>query len=148
MDMTNREYGKLVNDKAKPSPMWKNLIWAFSVGGGICVAGQLLQEGFQRLGMPREDAGTLSTITLILTAALLTGLDLYEKLAKRAGAGTLVPVTGFSNSIAAPAMEFKSEGFVTGMAAKMFTIAGPVLVFGIGSSVIYGLILQIIGLGK
>ena len=148
MDMTNQEYNKLVNDKAKRSPLWKNLIWAFCVGGGICVIGQLLQVGYQRMGMVWEDAGTFSTITLILIAALLTGLDLYEKLAKHAGAGTLVPVTGFSNSIAAPAMEFKSEGFVTGMAAKMFTIAGPVLVFGIGSSVIYGLILQLIGMGK
>ena len=148
MDMTNQEYGKLVDEKAQPSPMWKNLIWAFCVGGGICVIGQLLQEFFRSLGMTAENAGTTSTITLILTAALLTGLDLYEKLAKHAGAGTLVPVTGFSNAIVSPAMEFKSEGYVTGMAAKMFTIAGPVLVFGIGASVIYGLLLQLIGLGK
>ena len=146
--MTNQEYGKLVDEKAQPSPMWKNLIWAFCVGGGICVIGQLLQEFFRSLGMTAENAGTTSTITLILTAALLTGLDLYEKLAKHAGAGTLVPVTGFSNAIVSPAMEFKSEGYVTGMAAKMFTIAGPVLVFGIGASVIYGLLLQLIGLGK
>ena len=146
--MTNQEYNKLVNDRAKRSPMGKNLLWAFCVGGGICVAGQLLQLGYQRLGLSWEQAGTLSTITLILAAALLTGLDLYEKLARRAGAGTLVPVTGFANSIVAPAMEFKSEGFITGMAAKMFTIAGPVLVFGLGSSVIYGLILQLIGLGR
>ena len=148
MDMTNQEYGKLVNEKSKPSPMWKNLIWAFCVGGGICCIGQALQEFYQYLGMNWEDAGTTATITLIFAAALCTGLDLYEKLAKRAGAGTLVPVTGFANSIVAPAMEFKSEGFVTGMAAKMFTIAGPVLVFGIGSSVIYGIILQLIGLGN
>lgn len=107
--MTNQEYGELVNDKSKPSPMWKNLIWAFVVGGGICCIGQAFQEFYQYLGMTWEDAGTTATITLIFASALFTGLDLYEKLAKHAGAGTLVPVTGFANSIVAPAMEFKSD---------------------------------------
>ena len=99
MDMTDQEYGKLVNEKAKPSPMWKKMVWAFCVGGGICCIGQALQEFYQYLGMTWEDAGTTTTITLVLAAALFTGLDLYEKLAKHAGAGTLVPVTGFAISL-------------------------------------------------
>ena len=148
MDMTDQDYGKLVNKKSKPSPMWKNMLWAFVVGGLICCIGQGFQEWYQSMGVSKTDAGTAVTITLVLLSALLTGLDLYEKLAKHAGAGTLVPVTGFANSVVAPAMEFKSEGFVAGMAAKMFTIAGPVIVFGIGSSVIYGIILQLIGMGQ
>lgn len=147
MDMTDQDYGKLVNEKAKASPVWKNMLWAFVVGGLICCVGQAFQELYQGMGLNQRDAGTAVTITLVLIAAVLTGLDVYEKLAKRAGAGTLVPVTGFANSVVAPAMEFKSEGFITGMAAKMFTIAGPVIVFGIGASVIYGLILQLIGMG-
>lgn len=140
MDMTDQDYGKLVNEKSKPSPMWKNMLWAFVVGGLICCIGQGFQEWYRSMGLSKTDAGTAVTITLVLLSALLTGLDLYEKLAKHAGAGTLVPVTGFANSVVAPAMEFKSEGFVTGMAAKMFTIAGPVIVYGLSASVIYGVI--------
>lgn len=145
MDMTNQEYGELVNRKSKPSPMKKNLLWAFVVGGGICCVGQGLQWMYQSFGLSQKDAGTAVTISLIFLSALFTSLKLYDRLAKHAGAGTLVPVTGFANSIVSPALEFKSEGFITGMAAKMFTIAGPVLVFGIGSSVIYGLILCLLG---
>ncbi|MCQ2443729.1 MAG: stage V sporulation protein AC [Oscillospiraceae bacterium] len=141
MDMTNEEFEKLVKQYAKPSTVKKNLCWAFCVGGGICALGQGLSLLYQRLGSSQEDAGTWVTITLIFLSALLTGLNVYDDLAKRAGAGTLIPVTGFANSIVSPAMEFKTEGFISGMAAKMFTIAGPVLVFGIGSSVVYGLIL-------
>ena len=148
MDMTNKEYGQYVNAKSKPSPLGRDMLWAFVVGGLICCIGQGFQEWYQSMGLSKTDAGTAVTITLVLLSALLTGLDLYEKLAKHAGAGTLVPVTGFANSVVAPAMEFKSEGFVAGMAAKMFTIAGPVIVFGIGSSVIYGIILQLIGMGQ
>lgn len=149
MDMTDQDYGKLVNEKSKSSPMWKNMIWAFVVGALICCIGKGFQELYQRVGgLGRQNAGTATTIILVLLSALLTGLDIYEKIAKHAGAGTLVPVTGFANSVMAPAMEFKSEGFVSGMGAKMFTIAGPVLVFGIGSSVIYGVILQLIGMGQ
>ena len=144
--MTDQDYGKLVNKKSKPSPMWKNMLWAFVVGGLICCIGQGFQEWYQSMGLSKTDAGTAVTITLVLLSALLTGLDLYEKLAKHAGAGTLVPVTGFANSVVAPAMEFKSEGFVAGMAAKMFTIAGPVLVYGITTSIAYGLILYILSL--
>lgn len=139
--MTNQEYGELVNSLSRPSPLGKDLVWAFCVGGGICCAGQAFQLCYTRFGLSERDAGTAVTISLIFLSALLTGLNVYDRLAKHAGAGTLVPVTGFANSIVSPAMEFKSEGFITGMAAKMFQIAGPVLVFGIGSSVVYGLIL-------
>ena len=139
--MTNEEYGRLVARMAKPSPMGKDLLFAFLIGGGICAVGQLIQTGWQALGLDRESAGTATTMTLIFLSALFTALDCYNSLAKYAGAGTLVPVTGFANSIASPAIEFKSEGLVGpgGMASKMFTIAGPVIVFGVGASVIYGL---------
>ncbi len=141
--MTNEEYGRLVARMAKPSPMGKDLLFAFLIGGGICAVGQLIQTDWQALGLDRESAGTATTMTLIFLSALFTALDCYNSLAKYAGAGTLVPVTGFANSIASPAIEFKSEGLVGpgGMASKMFTIAGPVIVFGVGASVIYGLIL-------
>ena len=141
MSMTNQDYGKLVNEKSKPSPMGKDLVWAFLVGGAICAIGQGLMNLYQSYGLDKEAAGTVTSVTLIFAAALLTGLGVFDKLAKRAGAGTLVPITGFANAMVSPALEFKSEGFVTGMAAKLFTVAGPVLVFGISTSVIYGLIL-------
>ena len=141
MDMTDRDYGKLVNERSKPSPLGKNILWAFLVGGGICTIGQGLTQLFQQYGLDQDQAGTATSVTLILAAALLTGLGLFDKLAKRAGAGTLVPITGFANAMVSPALEFKSEGLVTGTAAKLFTVAGPVLVFGISASVIYGLIL-------
>ena len=141
--MTNEEYGRLVARMAKPSPMGKDLLFAFLIGGGICAVGQLIQTGWQALGLDRESAGTATTMTLIFLSALFTALDCYNSLAKYAGAGTLVPVTGFANSVVSPALEFKSEGLVGpgGMASKMFAIAGPVIVFGVGASVIYGLIL-------
>ena len=107
--MTNEEYGRLVARMAKPSPMGKDLLFAFLIGGGICAVGQLIQTGWQALGLDRESAGTATTMTLIFLSALFTALDCYNSLAKYAGAGTLVPVTGFANSIASPAIEFKSE---------------------------------------
>ena len=147
MQMTNQEYDQLVKKLAKPSPMGKDLAFAFLVGGGICALGQLILAGYQNLGLDRETASTVTTMTLIFLSALFTALDLYKSLAKYAGAGTLVPVTGFANSVVSPAIEFKSEGLVAsgGMASKMFTIAGPVIVFGVGASVLYGLILCLIG---
>ncbi len=148
MNMTNQEYGKLVDEYAKPSPMGKNMVWAFLVGGTICTIGQGLMNLYKSWGLEQEQAGTVVSITLIFVAAVLTGLGIFDKIAKRAGAGTLVPITGFSNAMVSPALEFKSEGLVTGTAAKLFTVAGPVLVFGMGSSVIYGLILCLFGQGK
>lgn len=140
MNMSNQEYDKLVSQRAKPSPMGKNLLWAFLVGGTICTIGQALNQVYEGLGLSQDDAGTAVSLTLIALAALLTGLGLFDNVAKRAGAGTLVPITGFANAMVSPALEFKSEGYVTGTAVKLFTVAGPVLVFGISASVIYGLL--------
>ena len=142
MDMTNQDYGKLVNQYSQSSPLGKNMVWAFLVGA-ICTAGQGLSNLYQNWGMDQDVAGGAVSITLILAAALLTGLGWLDKLAKRAGAGTLVPITGFANAMVSPALEFKSEGLITGTAAKLFVVAGPVLVFGISASVLYGLILCI-----
>ena len=141
MNMTNQDYGKLVNERSKPSPMGKNMVWAFLVGGAICAAGQGLTNLYQNYGLDKEQAGTATSVTLIFAAALLTGLGIFDKLAKRAGAGTLVPITGFANAMVSPALEYKSEGMITGTAVKVFTVAGPVLVFGISASVVYGMIL-------
>ena len=138
--MTEREYGKLVQDLSPKSPMWKDCINAFWIGGLICVIGQLILNGYTALGMEKEQAGTAASMTLVALSALLTGLSLYDNIAKYGGAGTLVPITGFANSIAAPAVEFKTEGFVLGVGAKMFTIAGPVIVYGISAGVVYGLV--------
>lgn len=146
MEMTNQEYNDYVKAKSKPSPIVKDCIWAFCVGGAICTLGQLLSNLYQGWGLTKEDAGAWVSITLIFLASVLTGLGVFDDVAKRAGAGTLVPITGFSNAMVSPALEFKSEGFITGTAVKLFTIAGPVLVFGISASVIYGVILWIIGL--
>lgn len=140
MKMTNQEYSKYVDQRAPKSKLWVNILWAFGAGGLICAGGEGLRKLFLYLGMSDEMAGTSVSVSLIFIAALATALRLYDNIAKHAGAGTLVPITGFSNSVVSPAMEFKSEGLVAGLAAKMFTIAGPVLVFGICASVIYGLI--------
>ena len=145
MELSDREYGELVKAWAKPSPLWRDLIWAFGVGGTICALGQALLEGYQSLGLDRDQAGTAVSVTLILAASVLTGLGWFDKLAKRAGAGTLVPITGFANAMVSPALEFKSEGFITGTAAKLFVVAGPVLVFGISASAVYGVILWALG---
>lgn len=142
--MTNQDYGKLVNEKSRPSPMGKNLVWAFLVGGAICTIGQGLSNLYQSCGLDKEQAGTAVSVTLILAAALLTGLGVFDNLAKLAGAGTLVPITGFANAMVSPALEFKSEGLITGTAVKLFTVAGPVLVFGVSASVIYGVILVLL----
>ena len=145
MDMTNQEYCAYVGRMSKPSPMAKDLAWAFFTGGLICTAGQWLLGFYQRVGLDREAAGTAVSMTLILASALLTGLGRFDDLAKRAGAGTLVPITGFANAMVSPALEFKSEGLITGAAAKLFVVAGPVLVYGISASVVYGLILWAAG---
>ena len=138
--MTEKEYGALVKDMMPKSPVWKDCLNAFWIGGLICTLGQLILNGYLALGMEKQDAGTAMSMTLVAISALLTGLSLYDNIAKYAGAGTLVPITGFANSITAPAVEFKTEGFILGVGAKMFTIAGPVIVYGVSASVIYGLI--------
>ena len=138
--MTEKEYGKLVQDLSPKSPILKDCINAFWIGGLICTLGQLIMSGYGALGLEKQDAGTATSMTLVALSALLTGLSLYDNIAKHAGAGTLVPITGFANSIAAPAVEFKTEGFILGVGAKIFQIAGPVIVYGVSASVIYGLI--------
>lgn len=141
MKMSKQEYDQYVAKKAAPSPMGKDLVWAFLVGGGICVLAQGLGNLYQWLGATVEHASTWATLTLVFLAALLTGLGLFDDIARHAGAGTLVPITGFANAMASPALEFKSEGLILGTGAKLFTVAGPVLVYGISASVVYGLIL-------
>ena len=136
--MTEKQYGRLVKEMSPKSPMGRDCFNAFWIGGLICVLGQLLMNGFGALGMEKEQAGTAASMTLVALSALLTGLSVYDEIAKHAGAGTLVPITGFANSIAAPGVEFKTEGFVLGVGAKMFTIAGPVIVYGLAASVLYG----------
>ena len=138
--MTEREYGKLIQDMAPRSPIKKDCFNAFWIGGLICCIGQLLLNGYTALGLDKTDAGTATSMTLVAMSALLTGLSLYDDIAKHAGAGTLVPITGFANAISASAVEFKTEGFILGVGAKMFTIAGPVIVYGVSASVVYGLI--------
>ena len=138
--MTEKEYGKLVEDMMPKSPMWKDCLNAFWIGGLICVLGQVFINCYSAWGLEKTDAGTAASMTLVALAALLTGLSVYDDIAKVAGAGTLVPITGFANSIAAPAVEFKTESWTTGVGCKMFTIAGPVIVYGLAASVVYGLI--------
>lgn len=140
-DMSKEAFAQLVKQREKPSPIAKDCAFAFLIGGAICVLGQLIQEGWLSLGLARQDAATATSASLILLSVLLTGLNLYNKLARYGGAGTLVPITGFANAVASPAIDFRSEGFVTGMAARMFTVAGPVIVYGVIASTIYGLIL-------
>ena len=138
--MTERQYDKLVKDMAPKSPIKKDCAFAFCIGGAICALGQLFLNLYTGCGLSQEDAGTATSMTLVALSALLTGLSLYDNIAKYAGAGTLVPITGFANAIAAPAVEFKTEGYILGVGAKMFTIAGPVIVYGVSASVVYGLI--------
>ena len=144
MEMSKQEYQKFVQARAKSSPLVKDCVLAFVIGGGICAVGQAIMDGFMGLGLEKTDAGTATTISLVFLSALLTGLNLYNKLGRYGGAGTLVPVTGFANAVVSPAIDFKSEGMVPGMAAKMFTVAGPVIVFGVAASVVYGVILMLL----
>lgn len=146
INMTNEEYSAYVESKAKKSPIVKNLIWAFLVGGFICVIGQLITNLFLSFGLSKDDATTVCTIFLIFIGAFLTAINVYAKIGQHAGAGSIIPITGFSNSIVAPAIEFKTEGYVLGLGANMFKVAGPVLVYGITSSVIIGFIYWIIKL--
>lgn len=137
---TNKDYQNYVDKKSPNSPIFKNCFNAFWVGGLICVIGQLIFDYFVYRGFSSEITGTIVSICLIFLSAFLTAINVFNKIGKFAGAGSLVPITGFANSIISPAMEYTSEGFVMGVGAKMFTVAGPVLVYGISSSVIVGLV--------
>ena len=138
--MTQKQYAALVKEVSPKSPIGKDCLYAFVIGGLICTLGQGLCALYGSLGLSRQDGATAASMTLVALSALLTGLSLYDDLAKAAGSGTLVPITGFANAIAAPAVEFKTEGLVLGVGAKLFTIAGPVIVYGLTASVVYGLI--------
>ena len=139
--MSEREYNEYVNSKARPSPIWKDCLWAFCIGGGICTIGEALRQAYLLAGADAVTAGTLTSCTLIALSALLTALGWYQKLALWAGAGSLVPITGFANAVVSAAIEFRPEGCVTGTGAKMFTIAGPVIVYGTLASAVYGAVL-------
>ena len=143
MNMSKDEYAAFVKARMPKSPFWKDLLSAFVYGGLICCVGELLSQTYTALGAGTEEAGSWVSVTMVFLGAFLTGIGVYDRLARHAGAGTLVPITGFANSVVSPALEFKTEGLIAGMAAKMFTIAGPVLVFGVGASVLYGLVLML-----
>ena len=145
MNMSPKAYNRYVARLAKKSPLGKDLLNSFLIGGLICVIGQLILNGYTALELSEQDAAAATSVSLVFLSAVLTGLSVYDDLAKIAGAGTLVPITGFANAVVSPAIEFKAEGFVTGMAAKMFIIAGPVIVYGTVASVLYGIILVIFG---
>ena len=145
MNMSPKEYNRYVARLAKKSPLGKDLLNSFLIGGLICVIGQLILNGYTALELSEQDAAAATSVSLVFLSAVLTGLSVYDDLAKIAGAGTLVPITGFANAVVSPAIEFKAEGFVTGMAAKMFIIAGPVIVYGTVARVLYGIILVIFG---
>ena len=141
MNMTNAEYNEYIKSMAPKSPLAADLIRAFLVGGLICCLGEALGMLYEHFtALDKESVATWVSITLVFLSALLTGLNVYDKLARFAGAGTLVPITGFANAVVSPALEFKTEGFILGTAVKMFTIAGPVIVYGVSASVVYGVI--------
>ena len=138
--MTEKQYDAFIRELSPRSPVLPDCIWAFGVGGAICTLGQGIQELWTAAGLDKEGAGTMTSVSLVFLSVLLTGLNLYNKIGRFGGAGTLVPITGFANAVASPAIDFKAEGIVTGMAAKMFVVAGPVIVFGTVASVVYGVL--------
>lgn len=145
VNISDKQYGEMVKQASPPSSVVKDCFFAFVIGGLICVLGQILTNTFMSLDLPKTDASTLTSVSLIFLGALLTGLNIYDDIAVYGGAGTLVPITGFANSIVSPAMEFKTEGFVMGVGVNMFRIAGPVIVYGIVASAVYGIILFVSG---
>lgn len=140
MYISNEEYGRMAKRASPNSPVFKNCFKAFLFGGGICAFAQILTELFKMTSMKEEEYKTLVTFILISLTALFTALGFFDNIAKHAGAGTMVPITGFANSVVSPALEFQTEGYILGTAANMFKIAGPVIVFGCGSAVIYGFV--------
>lgn len=145
MKISKKQYDKMVKRASPGSRVGKNCLWAFFVGGTICVVGEIIGKLYMINGFTQSDARTLTSVTLVGLSAVFTAAGWYSRLAKKAGAGTLVPITGFANAVVSPAIEFKAEGYITGVAAKMFIIAGPVIVYGILASVAYGIILYIKG---
>ena len=143
--MNSKEYQAAANKAVPHSKSYKNIPMAFVIGGLLCVFGQAIRTFALYYGLDLDTASACASISLIVLSGILTGLNIYDNIAKHAGAGTLVPITGFANSMVSPAMEFKTEGYILGLAAKMFSIAGPVLVYGISASVIYGIILYFFG---
>mgnify|MGYP004572799203 FL=1 len=146
MKLTKQEYGAMVKRASPPSPLLKNCLMAFLFGGGLCLLAELIFEWGRLGGMEEKAARGLCSVSLIFLSVLLTGLQVYDNIAKIAGAGTLVPITGFANAMASPAVEFKTEGFVLGMGAKLFSIAGPVIAYGTIASVLYGVICWLVSL--
>jgi len=138
--MNGKLYERYASGRAKKSPIVLDCFKAFSIGGLICTLGEALRQFYSYIGLSMDNSGTMTSVTLIFVTALLTGLGLFDKIAKHAGGGTLVPITGFANAISSAAIDNKSEGFILGVGAKMFTIAGPVIVYGVAASVVYGLI--------
>ena len=145
MSLTPKDYDRMTKEASPNTKSWRNIPLAFLIGGLICTLGQGLMEFYRSQGLPKDEASTWASVSLVFLSALLTGLKVYDNIAKFGGAGTLVPITGFANAVVSPAMEFKSEGFVLGLGAKMFIIAGPVIVYGITAAVVYGLILFFMG---
>ena len=144
MDMTPKEYQAYVKAKAPSSPIVRDCLRAFLVGGLICTLGQAIQNGWLAAGLTKDDAGAATACSLVLLSAVLTGLNVYNNIGRFGGAGSLIPITGFANAVVSPAIDFKAEGLITGMAAKMFTVAGPVIVFGSLASVVYGVVLMLL----
>ena len=140
MDVSNKEYDKMVKKASPPSPVIRNCVLAFLIGGTICTLAQIINMLFSSLGLEKTDASTYTSISIIFLGVFLTGINIYDDIALYGGAGTLVPISGFANSITAPAMEYKREGYILGVGVNMFKIAGPVIVYGLVSSVVYGLI--------
>ena len=142
--ISQKEYDKIVKKNSPKSTIFKNCLMAFLIGGAICTVGQGLLELYQMWGLDEDTSKTLTSVTLIFFGILLTAIGVYDKIAKHAGAGTLVPITGFANAVSSPAIEFKAEGYVTGLGTKLFIIAGPVIVYGVSASIIYGAVLWIL----
>lgn len=145
MNISKEEYAEMIKPASKDSRWQVNTLKAFAIGGGICVVGQGITELYLRFGLDRQSASAWCSVTLIALSVILTALGLYEKLAKHGGAGTLVPITGFANAVAAPAIEYKTEGFITGVGTKIFSIAGPVILYGTAAGVVYGVIYALFG---
>ena len=143
MDMTPKEYQDYVAQKAKKSPIVKDTLLAFFIGGAICTLGQGIQALWAAAGLDKDATGTATSVSLVFLSVLLTGLNLYNSIGRFGGAGTLVPITGFANAVSAPAIDFRAEGFITGVGAKMFVVAGPVIVYGTVASVVYGVVLWV-----